>query len=53
MLDALFEAPSEYDYLAGHLLGLCRSFLTDHPALIWETLAICCSRGEVTSHAPC
>ncbi len=46
MLDALFEAPSEYDYLAGHLLGLCRSFLTDHPALIWETLAICCSRGE-------
>ena len=45
MLDQVVESPPEYGYHAGLLLGRCRPLLDDHPALIWETLAICCSRG--------
>lgn len=46
MLDAVLTVPADYGYHAGSLLGRCRPMLSDHPALIWETLAVCCSRGE-------
>jgi hypothetical protein len=45
MLDQVVESPPDYGYHAGFLLGRCRPLLDDYPALIWETLAICCSRG--------
>lgn len=49
MLDEAQLAPPEYGYHTGLLLGRCRPLLTDHPALIWETLLLCCSRErEVT-----
>lgn len=46
MLDEVQTAPPEYGYHAGFLLGRCRPLLTEHPALAWETLAVCCYRGE-------
>ncbi|GAA0542911.1 NACHT domain-containing protein [Actinomadura livida] len=45
MLDGLWEAPSELDYTAGHLLGRCSPLVDAHPDLFWETLAVCCGRG--------
>jgi hypothetical protein len=46
MLDEAHLAPREYAYHAGLLLGRCRPLLADHPALTWETLVVCCSRGR-------
>ncbi|HEX4829697.1 MAG TPA: hypothetical protein VH478_01215 [Trebonia sp.] len=45
MLDQAAASPPELGYHAGLLLGTCRPLLDDQPALIWETLALCCSRG--------
>jgi hypothetical protein len=45
MLDQAAASPPELGYHAGFLLGTCRPLLDDQPALIWETLALCCSRG--------
>jgi hypothetical protein len=45
MLDELLETPPEYSHHAGFLLGRCRALLAEHPALIWETLAVCWSKG--------
>jgi hypothetical protein len=41
MLDGLLGVPPERDYLAGRVLGQCGPVLAEHPALIWETLAVC------------
>ena len=46
MLDEIQMAPRAYDHHAGLLLGRCKPLLLEHPALIWETLAVCCSRGR-------
>ena len=46
MVDGLLDSPPEYNGFAGYLLGRCRPVLTDHPSLIWETVAICCSRAQ-------
>ena len=45
MLDQAAASPPELGYHAGLLLGTCWPLLDDQPALIWETLALCCSRG--------
>ena len=46
MLDGLLLSPPGRDYPAGRLLGRCTPALTEHPELIWETLAVCCLRGQ-------
>ncbi len=46
MLDAMNRAPREFHSIAGYLLGRCWPVVEEHPSLIWETLAICCSQGE-------
>ena len=42
---SLLELPPQYSHHAGFLLGRCRPLLDEHPALIWETLAVCWSKG--------
>jgi Domain of unknown function (DUF4062) len=46
MLDSMTSVPREYDLIAGYVLGRCWSFLEEHPALAWETLALCFCHGD-------
>jgi hypothetical protein len=49
MLDGMTSVPKEYHFIAGCVLGRCRPFLEEHPALTWETLALCWRHGDAFS----